>query len=51
MEDGEGPGAGKVGGRREEEKGFGAFGAIFDGVGLAGPTWRARPGAPYLGYI
>ena len=55
VEAGEGPGAGMVGGRQEEEEGFGGFDAICDGIELSGPTWRACPGAPisalYLGWI
>ena len=41
MEDGEGSGAGagKVGGLRKEEEGFGGFGAICSGDGLSGSTW------------
>ena len=29
----------------------GGFGALWDGVGLSGPTWRTCPGAPYPPHI
>lgn len=53
MADSEGSSTRKVGGQREEKQGFGGFGANYDGVGLSGLTWRARPSTlisvPYLG--
>ena len=50
MEDGEGSGVGKLGGRRGEEEGFGEFDAIGDEVMLSGLTWRAPHIRPIFGH-
>lgn len=51
MEASEGRSAGMVGGRREEEEGFGGFGVIWSGVGLSGRRGGRARAPPYLGWI